>query len=97
MLVGELADDLLQEVLHGDEAGGAAVLVDGQGHVEATGLHLAQEVVGGFHLGDVLGLPDESGHSQLLVLGVGGQAAQDVLEVEDAAHVVGVLPDDGHA
>ena len=65
--------------------------------MEAAGLHLAQEVVGGFHLGDVLGLPDESGHGQLLVLGVGGQAAQDVLEVEDAAHVVGVLPDDGDA
>ena len=97
VLVGELADDLLQEVLHGDQAGSTAVLVDGQGHVEAAGLHLAQEVVGGLHLGDVLGVPGESGHGEGLVLGVGGQASQDVLEVEDAAHVVGVLPDDGHA
>ena len=65
--------------------------------MEAAGLHLAQEVVGGFRLGDVLGVADESGHGEGLVLGVGGQATQDVLEVEDAAHVVGVLPDDGDA
>ena len=54
-LVDDLADQLLDEVLEGDEPGGPAVLVDDDGHVERAGLHLAQQ------LGDPLGLGDELG------------------------------------
>ena len=53
VLVGDLADDLLEQVLHRDETGGAAVLVDDDRHVELLGLHLAQQ------LGDALRLGHE--------------------------------------
>ena len=45
VLVGDLADDLLEDVLDGDQAGGAAVLVDHDHQVRAGGLHLGQQVV----------------------------------------------------
>src|SRR5207244_1201069 len=45
VFVGDLADDLLEEVFHRDDAGGAAVLVDHDGHVELARLHRAQQVV----------------------------------------------------
>ena len=45
VLVGDLADDLLEDVLDRDQAGGAAVLVDDDRDVGALCLHLAQQVV----------------------------------------------------
>ena len=65
--------------------------------MDVVGLHLAQQVVGGLGLGDVDGLAGEGVHRPVGVLGVGVQAPQQVLEVDDAAHVVGVLPHHGHA
>ena len=41
VLVGDLADDLLEQVFHRDETRRAAVLVDHDRHVELLGLHLA--------------------------------------------------------
>ena len=97
VLVGEFADDLLQEVLHGDQSGGAAVLVNCEHHVDAAGLHVAQQVVSGLGLRDPDGLAGEGGHRAGLMLRAVGQTPQDVLEVEDAADIIGVLPHDGHA
>ena len=51
VLVGDLADDLLEDVLDGDQAGGAAVLVDDDRDVGAGRLHLAQQVVDRLGLG----------------------------------------------
>ena len=45
VLVGDLADDLLEQVLDRDQAGSAAVLVDDDGDVLAPRLHLAHQVV----------------------------------------------------
>ena len=44
VLVLDVADDLLDQVLDGDEAVGAAVLVDDQRHVDARRLHADQQV-----------------------------------------------------
>ena len=51
VLVGDLADDLLEDVLDGDQARGAAVLVDDDGEVGLVALHLAQQVVDRLALG----------------------------------------------
>ena len=53
VLVGDLADDLLEDVLDRHQAGEAAVLVDDDRHVGARGLHLPQQLV------DRLGLRHE--------------------------------------
>ena len=52
VLVGDLADDLLQHVLDRDQARDGAVLVDQQHHVDAVALHLAQQRVERFGVGD---------------------------------------------
>ena len=44
VLVLDIADDLLDEILNGDETVGAAVLVDDQRHVDTRRLHADQEV-----------------------------------------------------
>ena len=54
-LVDDLPHQLLDEILERDQPGGAAVLVDHHGLVEALGLHLAHQV------GDPLGLGHEVG------------------------------------
>ena len=51
VLVGDLADDLLEDVLDRHQAGGAAVLVDDDGEVGLVALHLAQQVVDRLALG----------------------------------------------
>ena len=43
VLVGDLADDLLDDVLEGDDAGDAAVLVDDDGHLQALVAQLDHE------------------------------------------------------
>ena len=50
VLVADLADDLLQQVLDGDQSGGAAVLVDDDGALRLLALKLLQQ------LGHPLGL-----------------------------------------
>ncbi len=45
MLVADVADDLLEQIFDGDQAGDAAVLVDDDAHVLFFALHLAQQLV----------------------------------------------------
>ena len=52
VLVLDVADDLLQHVLDGDEARDAAVLVDDDRDVVAVGAELAQQHVEALRLGD---------------------------------------------
>ena len=61
-LVGNLADDLLDDVLHGDEAVGAAVFVHDDGHLHAGLLQLRQQLQHVFRLGHVKRLVHELGH-----------------------------------
>ena len=62
VLVGDLADDLLEEVLEGDEPGGPAVLVDDDRHVELLRLHLAQQLGDPLLLGHEHRLADRGPH-----------------------------------
>src|SRR4051794_124073 len=86
-LVGDLADDLLEDVLHRDEPRGVAVLVDDDRHVELLRLHLAQQ------LGDALLLGDEHRRSERVADAFVGRAgvlpSNEVLEVHEADDVVG--------
>ena len=44
VLVLDLADHGLEQILDGDDAVGAAILVDDDGHVDALQLHLLQQI-----------------------------------------------------
>ena len=84
VLVADLADQLLEQVLEGDEPGGAAVLVHHDGEVELLGLELAQQRVG------ALRARDEVRRVQVLPQVEGGRQA-----VEVGKQVLGVEhPDD---
>ena len=96
VLVDDLADQLLDEVLERDQAGGAAVLVDDDRHVELLGLHLAQQ------LGDPLGLgheraPGGASSRTGVVAPAVALGAHEVLGVDDADDVVDALADDRDA
>ena len=99
VLVGDLPDDLLEQVLDGDQAGHAAVLVDDHRQVHRAGLHLAQQVVGRLALGNEHGCPHDvvHGSGQVLAVLTGPQVLQvggDVLEVRHPDHVVRVAAHD---
>ena len=53
VLIGDLADDLLEDVLDRDQTGSAAVLINDDRHMHLLRLHVAQQLV------DRLGLRDE--------------------------------------
>jgi hypothetical protein len=101
VLVGDLPHDLLKDVLDRDQAGGAAVLVDDDRHVDPHALHLPQQLVHRLavrHVGrrahdllDPLGRQGLAGVRVLLLPG------DDVLQVGDPDHVVDALADDGDA
>ena len=97
VFVGEFTDDLLEDVLEGDQAGDAAVFVDDDGHVEALGLHLAQHVVRGLHFDGVLGGAHHLLGAQVQVAAGGFPAGDQVFEEQDASDVVHVVADDGDA
>ncbi len=92
VLVGDLPDDLLQDVLDGHQPGRAAVLVDHHRDVDVVALHLAQQVP------RVLGVGHERGraHHRLHLVGLRLPAdvhpPGQVLEVDDAHDVVVALP-----
>src|SRR5699024_567717 len=102
VLVGDLTDDLLDDVFQGDQARSAAVLVDGDRHVVALLLHLPQQFIDGLAVGHVLCRTHDVRGGQLLLggftLGRGPpitQTCHQILEVDDANDVVLVLTHDG--
>ncbi|GMA20065.1 hypothetical protein GCM10025862_20860 [Arsenicicoccus piscis] len=94
VLVVDLADDLLDDVLHRDQARGAAVLVHDDREVGLVLLHLAQQVVDRLAVRHEVDRAHAALDRQRLVLGVVQQPARDVLEVEQPHDVVVVLADD---
>ena len=56
-LVDDLAHQLFEQVLQGDQAGRAPVLVDDHGQVDLAVLHLGQEGGHALGLGDEVGRP----------------------------------------
>ena len=103
VLVGDLPDDLLDEVLDGHQTRGAAVLVDDERHVVAVALHVAQQGVGPLGVGhEVRGAHDLADRAGPRARAAGGLpvvdgASHQVLEVDHADGVVDVLPDHGDA
>ena len=91
VLVPDLADQLLQNVLHRDDAAGAAVFVDHDGHVRLGLLELFEQLADGLHLQRV------DRREQDLAQGLIRDAAADVevLLVDGAEDVVdGILIDE---
>ncbi len=86
VLVGDLPDDLLQQVLQGDQAGGAAVLVDHDHHVALAQAHLAQALGGPHRLGHVGGRAQDVGQGLVGLAVV--EAPEHVLGVGQAHHLV---------
>ena len=59
VLIGDLSDDLLQDVLDSHQAGRPAVLVHHDGDVHTRGLHVFQQLVRGLGVGNERGGPHE--------------------------------------
>ena len=86
VLVGDVADDLLDDVLERDDAGVAAVLVEDDGHLEAVLPQQRQQRVEPQRVGD----DDRLGHDVLDPGGrpLGHRQRHRVLDVHGADHVV---------
>src|SRR5699024_4564010 len=98
VLIGDLTDDLLQDVLDGDQPGHATVFVDEDGDVVLLLLHLLQQGIQGAGVGDELGrthdLVDGDGTAA-----VGGvvRLLDQVLQVDHTDDVIDILTDDRDA
>ncbi len=98
VLVGNLADDLLQHVLDGDQSGGCAVLINEQGDVDAVSLHFLEQVIERLGVRNEHRRAHDLGHGD--VPGCAGRvirAAHQILEIHHPQDVVDVLPDDRDA
>ncbi len=94
VLVGDLADDLLEDVLDRDQPGRAAVLVDDDRDVDLVALHLAQQVVDRLALGhEAASAASARATGTVPASGSALTPAHDVLEVEQADDVVDVVAD----
>ena len=84
MLVPDVAYQLLQNVLHGNDAQGAAVLIQNHGQVGLVGLQGAEQVV------DTLALMDVEGRGDQIIKRLVGKAlgGEDVLGMDDAHDLV---------
>ena len=105
VLVGDVADDLLDDVLERDEALERAVLVDDEGEVGAAAEELAELVVEGRRLGDEVGLHRhvddvealEHGRARAVLADEAVDGAGEVLGVDDADDVLGLAAEDRDA
>src|SRR5438094_7350037 len=85
VLVGDLADDLLDDVLEGDDPRRAAILVDDDGDLHVLALQLAQQFGDLLRLRDEVRRPGQLAHGSLLVL---EDEVEEVLHVDDAGDPV---------
>ncbi len=88
-LVGDLSDDLLDDVLDGDDPGNATILVDDDRQGGALALQIGEEVVEGLGLGH-----DRRVVHNRLEGGAGSvvhQAARERTGVHEPAHAVAIL------
>src|SRR5258708_7753161 len=68
VLVGDIADDVLDNVFDGDDAGRTAVFVDYDRHLHVLGLEFAKELADLFRPGDEIGRPRQLAHRPGLVI-----------------------------
>ena len=92
VFVPDLADDLLEQVLHRDEARGAAVLIDDDRHVSLLPLQLLQQLGRALALRHEVRRPHQRGQRRL------GARRQrhEIFHEHDAENVVEVLAVDRH-
>ena len=93
VLVANLADDLFEQVLDGDQAGGAAVLVDDDGHLRLPPLHLLQQLRHALALGHEMRRAHQRRHRRLRAR----RQRHEILHEHDADDVVEVVAIDRHA
>ncbi len=86
MFVANVADDLLEQIFDGDQAGDAAVFIDDDAHVLFFTLHFAQQFVAALGFGDEDGWALDAGHGAGAGLFV--RDLQQVMGKGDAGDVV---------
>ena len=91
VLVADLADDLLQHVLQGDDPGGASVLVDHDHHVGLFEAHLVEQLVDLLLLRHGVDGPQQALDPELIGTGAAHENAEQVLGVDQPDDVVDVL------
>src|SRR5688572_11338145 len=92
MLVVDVADDLLDEILDGNESVGTAIFVDDECEMNMCRLHLQEEIEGGHGARDVEHFPLQLGDRRIApaqgaVLGLFDQR-DDILDVDHAERIV---------
>ena len=92
VLVRNVADQLLNQVLKGDQAGGAAVLVNNNRHVRGLALHLTQQVHSALRLGLKTSRTHQLNYGRqggtLRRLRMQDEGAHRVLQVEHAQNLI---------
>ena len=96
VFVLDVAHDLFQQIFDGDEARRAAVFIQGNGDMLLAGAKFLQKGADGLGFRYEEGFPHDGGKGLPVRIG-GEQAAQNVLGMEDADHVVAGIPEDRDA
>ena len=94
VLVTDLAEDLFDEILERHEAGGAAVLVDHDGALNALMLEFAQQLADELGLGNEMGGPQMIRDGRVALQRIAEQ--NQILDVHEAQDVVEVVAEDGN-
>ncbi len=88
VLVLDVADDLLEQVLDGDEAVDAAIFVDHHRHVDARGLHLLQQHADRHRRRRIEQRPEQPGEVERGRPGAEAVLQREILEVDEADRLV---------
>ena len=89
VLIIDIADDFLQQVLHGDQSGSLAIFINHNGNVQFIFLHILEKVVGVDGVRhEICGAQQVSQRQRLLLALV----EQVFPRVEDAEDVVNIAP-----
>ena len=86
VLVQDRTDNLLQEVLHGDEAGRAAVLVHDDGHLRPLAPHLPEQIIQPLALRHKVGRPHHLPRREGVMTGL--DMAEQILDVHHPHNLV---------
>src|SRR3954453_819746 len=94
VLVGDFADDLLDDVLDGNDAGGAAVFIDDHRDLQMLALKFAQQVAHLLRFRNEVRRPGQIGNGEMLAFEYG---VEELLDVHDAADLIDRFGVDGDA
>src|SRR5215204_3835193 len=92
VFVTDLANDLLEQVLNGDEPGRSAVLIDDNGHLRLPALHLLEQLGYTLALRHEMRRPHQRRHRRLCVR----RQRNEILHEHNPGDVVEVVAIDGH-